>query len=342
VLRDGVDHDLHLTGGAAPVEQADSVGSEYTSFVSGGVRLRAVVTSPKDSEGKRLPGLLIVSALRSPQLIGSSFHSLTRTLAHRAARAGFRVLRFELRGFGDSEGEDYHTTDFETEVADNAAALEYLAARPDVIGSRVIVYGHSTGGMEAAVLAARGKAAGLIVSCTIGRTFLERTADTIRLQATLGGNQPEQVDASVNRYLSFSAAILHGAPTEQLRNDSTFAGFFNERGRIMDDRTIDFWRQQLGLSLGGTYSRVRCPTLILYGASDFLTSLACHERIRDVMTASGNPDVTLAVIPACDHAYSWAQDQGEAFRNQQAGGFKENPAAIGRIVDWLRGQAAGS
>lgn len=97
VVRGGEEKTLRFVANAAPEERADSVLTEYTSFTSQGVRLRAVVTSPPGSEGQRLPAVLLASALGSPQLIGGSFRSSTRTLAHRVARSGFRVLRFELR-----------------------------------------------------------------------------------------------------------------------------------------------------------------------------------------------------------------------------------------------------
>ncbi len=335
VLRSGTRHDLRIVAAALPVERADSLEIAYTSFIARGTRLRAVLVSPPGSKGRRLPAILLVSALHSPQLIGVPFPSLGRDLAYRLARGGFRVLRFELRGFGDSEGEDYRTTDFEGEVSDNLAAVECLARRPDVDPQRIFVFGHSTGGMEAAVLAARRPLAGLIVSATVGRTYLERMAETLRLQGQLAGDPDSTIDGTVRAYTQFAYAILHGEPAADLQRDTTFARFFNSAGRIMDDRTVEFWRQQLGLDLGATYARIRCPVLILYPESDFLTQLACHERIRDVLDRAGNPDVTLRVIPETDHAYSRARDAREAYANQRSGTVRPNPAPGDTIAAWL-------
>ena len=335
VLRSGARRDLRVVAAALPVERADSVEIEYTSFSSHGIRLRAVMASPRGSGGRTLPAVLLVSALHSPQLIDVPFPSLSRDLACRLARGGFRVLRFELRGFGDSEGEDYRGADFETEVGDNLAALEYLARRPDVDPARTFVFGHSTGGMEAAVVASRRPLAGLVVSATIGRTYLERMAETLRLQGQLAGDPDSVVDATVRVYTQFASAILRGEPAADLRSDTTYARFFNGAGRIMDDRTVEFWRQQLGLDLAATYARIKCPVLIVYPGSDFLTQLACHERLRDVLLAAGNEDVTLRVIPGTDHAYSRARDAGEAYANQRSGTVHPNPAPGDTIAAWL-------
>ena len=335
VVRAGNPHKLRIVAATLPPERADSVVIEYTAFSARGVRLRAVMASPPDAGARRLPGILLISALNSPQLIGVPFPSLSRDLAYRLARSGFRVLRFELRGFGDSEGEDYRTTDFESEIEDNLAAFDYLAGRSDVDPRRIFVFGHSTGGMEAAVVAARRPLAGLIVSATIGRTYFERMAETLRLQGRLAGDPEPEIDRTVRDYIRFASAILRGGTGAELQRDSTFARFFNAAGRIMDDRTVGFWRQQLGLGMAEVYSGIKCPVLIVYPASDYLTQLACHERIRDVLLAAGNGDVTLRVIPGTDHAYTRAADVRAAFENQRRRSFEGNPAPGDSIVSWL-------
>lgn len=336
VLREGARRVFPMIAAAAPEEAADSLDIEYASFKSGGVRLRAVLAAPRGSAGRRLPAVLMVSALGSPQLMATPGYSAGRQLAHDLAGAGFRVLRFELRGAGDSEGEDFRTTDFETEVGDNVAAFDYLAGRPDVEPKRVFVYGHSTGGMEAAVLAGRRSPAGLITSCTIGRTLLERMLETVRLQGQLAGHSGAATDRAVTGYALLSAAILRGATAGELQRDTTFAPYFNAAGRIMDDRTVEFWRQQLSLPMAEAYERVQCPTLVVWAASDFLTQRACHERIRDVLVGAGNPDATLCVIPGADHAYSPARDFQEAWANYQSRAFRRNPDAPVPLVEWLR------
>jgi pimeloyl-ACP methyl ester carboxylesterase len=335
ILHGGEHRTVRVVAGGSPEETSDSLDIGYTSFTTGGVRLRAVLASPRGSAGKRLPAVLMVSALGSPQLMATPGYSATRQTAFDLASAGFRVLRFDLRGFGDSEGEDFRTTDFETEVGDNVAAFDYLASRPDVDPKHVFVYGHSTGGMEAAVLAGRRRPGGLIVSCTIGRTMLERMLETVRLQNRLGGQSETTADRDANTYVQFSAAIMRGATAEELRRDSTFAQFFNAAGRIMDDRTVEFWRQQLNLPLAAVYERVKCPTLVVWAASDFLTQFACHERIRDVLVGAGNPDVTLRVIPAADHTYSPARDFQDAWENYHGRGFRKNPDAMVPLMEWL-------
>ncbi len=68
------------------------------------------------------------------------------------ADAGFVVLRFDFYGSGDSDGEFDEFT-LRTEVADAAAALDWLAGQPGLDMNRIGVVGLSMGGGVTALLA---------------------------------------------------------------------------------------------------------------------------------------------------------------------------------------------
>ena len=336
LIRDGEYLKLNLVLQVFPEEKDESLDIEYTSFETDGVNLRAVISSPLNSKNKKLPAVLLVSALSSPRLIGVAFRSATRELAYDLSKAGFRVLRFELRGFSESEGEDYRTLDFKTESDDNLAALDYLMTRKDVDGSKVFIYGHSTGGMIAAILASKRKTAGVIPSCTMGRTFFERAMETLRVQGEFSGKTPAEIDDMLKDFINLLVPISQGESLSSIiKRLPDLAKFVNENNRIMDDRNIDYWRQQLNLNLPLIYSSIEEPALVIYAASDYLTLLACHEHIKDVMVASDNKDVTLSVIENLDHAYSFANSKKESYQNYHTRNFKTNLEAHKQIIDWL-------
>lgn len=336
LFRDGKEQQIPLVMTPYPREKFDDVSVEYTSFPTGKLNLRAVILSPTDSENKKLPAVLLVSALGSPRLAAIPGYDLARNLAQTVARKGFRVMRFELRGYGDSEGDDYRTQDWNTEVSDNLCALDYLMQRKDVDNKKVFVFGHSTGGQIAAILAGSRDVAGLITSSTIGRTLYERSLETLRIQGELRGDSPAQIDRtlkafvdlleSVSRDETLDAAVAHNPDTTR---------FVTSSKRIMDDRTGPYWKQQIALNLPEIYGKVKAPVLIIHGTSDFLTTSNCHKHINDVLKASGNKDVTLADIPNMDHRYSVAADMRESFEHYKTGDFKPLDAPFSTISEWL-------
>ncbi len=80
-----------------------------------------------------------------------SGHLFSQAARH-LAKAGFAALRFDFYGSGNSDGDFAEMTVF-TEVADAAAALDWLSAHPDLDTTRAGVVGLSLGGCVTALLA---------------------------------------------------------------------------------------------------------------------------------------------------------------------------------------------
>lgn len=72
--------------------------------------------------------------------------------ARALAAAGFAALRFDFYGSGDSDG-DFEEFTIDSELADAAAALDWLSAQPNIDAGRIGVIGLSLGGAIAALLA---------------------------------------------------------------------------------------------------------------------------------------------------------------------------------------------
>jgi pimeloyl-ACP methyl ester carboxylesterase len=70
------------------------------------------------------------------------------------AKQGFQVLALDYSGYGFSGGKATR----DNLLIDGNTTLKYLAARPDVKGTKLIIYGQSMGGHLAAVLAQQNEA----------------------------------------------------------------------------------------------------------------------------------------------------------------------------------------
>ena len=109
-------------------------------FYSEGVRLAGDIYLPADlAAGERRAGIVLCHGYTGVRNIYLPDNA--RVLAE----AGYVVLNFDYKGWGDSEGPKTRLAPH-SRVADVMAALSFLGARPEVDASRLGLYGTSYGG----------------------------------------------------------------------------------------------------------------------------------------------------------------------------------------------------
>ncbi len=125
--------------------------------VPGGLAIPATVCSPDSLrlEG-RAPALLIYPGHGTVEQAVGSGHSALDGAAVAIAREGFVVMAVEGRGFGELSEADHLRLDSAARllgrtwmgftIQDGLCALDYLAARPDVLADRIAVTGIGMGG----------------------------------------------------------------------------------------------------------------------------------------------------------------------------------------------------
>ncbi len=113
-----------------------------------GVTLKATYMSP----GQPGPAMLLIHQCNMDR-------SSWSVIAPQLVEAGVHVLTMDLRGFGDSGGENFRTSGFpaflKTSTADVDMAYAYLVSQSGVDATRVAVGGASCGAMLTASLASR-------------------------------------------------------------------------------------------------------------------------------------------------------------------------------------------
>jgi fermentation-respiration switch protein FrsA (DUF1100 family) len=144
------DQDHWLPQDPAQLLVADPSKREPASFESDGLRLAAhLYRPPQAAEAERTPGIVMAGPVSSVK---------EQTLPHygeRFAAAGYTVLTFDPRGFGESEGEPRFHYDPWRIVSDYVNAAAYLMAREDVDKARVAAVGVCMGGGFALATSAR-------------------------------------------------------------------------------------------------------------------------------------------------------------------------------------------
>lgn len=127
-----------------------------------GINLSGTLTLPEKSW--EAPCVILITGSgpqnRDEELMG---HKPFLVLSDYLTRHGIAVLRFDDRGFGESEGESYNATsaDFAEDVE---AAVSYLRNHKGINGSEIGLIGHSEGGIIAGIVAAKDPKIAFVVS----------------------------------------------------------------------------------------------------------------------------------------------------------------------------------
>lgn len=146
---------------------------EQVRFYSHGAALAGTLMLPEGaSEGRPVPAVV-----QGPGWLGLRDARLYAPYHEGLLAAGFAVLIFDYRGFGDSEG-DATFLDPMAQVEDWRSAITYLETRPEIDADRIGVFGSGgTGGGNAVVVGGldeRVKAVVSQVPIADGRDWLRR------------------------------------------------------------------------------------------------------------------------------------------------------------------------
>ena len=154
--------------------------------------LAGTITLPKDKNN--VPAIVLVSGSgpqnRDEEMMG---HRPFWVLADYLTNLGYAVLRYDDRGTFDSEGDFSAATTLDF-AGDASAAVYYLKKRPEVDSTKIVVVGHSEGGLIANILGASIPSLSGIVS--LAGTSI-RGDSILRIQTKLiaestGGNGAQQ------------------------------------------------------------------------------------------------------------------------------------------------------
>ena len=122
--------------------------SQRTGFYSGGTWCAATLHRPAKATAETLPAILMLHGW------GGIQDALTVSYYEEFTRAGYVVMTFDYRGWGDSAGLPRHVISARQRVADGDAALAFLKSQPGIDPRRIVLWGSSCGGGHVVELAA--------------------------------------------------------------------------------------------------------------------------------------------------------------------------------------------
>ncbi len=315
------------------------------------IQLGATITLPADTG--RVPAILLITGSgaqdRDETIAG---HKPFWVIADHFSRRGYAVLRVDDRGVGQSGGNTANSTsaDFVTDVR---ASIAYLKQHPDIDPKRIVLMGHSEGGLIAfmtAAVARRDVAA--VVSLAgpglpMSELLLQQISDIAQQQGM--GEKYLEIGKKFNETLfdfiikdkkdkmkandllekirpHFDALSAEERDSLELNEASllqSIAQLFNP-----------WFRYFIKIDPTPYIKKTSCPILALNGSKDIQVAAAPNlEAICRIARQARHRDVTCTEIPDLNHLFQTCN----SCTIQEYGELEEtfSPAVLKAIDTWL-------
>lgn len=265
------------------------------------------------------------------------------------AKEGFVTLRIEKSGLGDSFlTPECESCDLMDEIENFRAGLLKLLSLPYVNPEKVIIVGHSMGGIIAPALSASHPVAGVAVYGTTAKSWFEYQIEMYRVQNLLAGMEPLEYEKSItDQYELNYRFFVKKEPLELLAADPAHEEvlrthwMYDGKGRIYS-RNAEYWRQIQDVNHLENWKNTTARVLVQYGESDFQAfSRADHEQIVRTVNYYRPGTATLQVFPLTDHYYARSGTMQEAFDLFASGQYQQlfdayNPDVGTGLIQWSK------
>jgi dienelactone hydrolase len=232
-----------------------------------------------------------------------------RPYADGFARAGIVALTFDRRGTGGSTGDSASAT-YADLAEDGAAAVRFLASRPDVDSNRVAVWGLSQGAMLAPRVA-QGAPVSTIVAVSAPGVPLGAIAayqDSVRVRAAGFGDAEAGEAAALDRALQRDLRAAN--PRDSLESRLAAAQrtrwarvtALPERAPSEEERRGWYWGGR-NEDVLAPWRTTRVPVLLVYGGADWnLPAQLSDSLITRALLAARAPKFSSLIYPFANHA----------------------------------------
>jgi pimeloyl-ACP methyl ester carboxylesterase len=295
-----------------------------------GLQLRTYTTAPPG--GTRLPGIFVVGWLSCDSVaIRDNPRGVDRLVQDVVRTSGALVFRVDKPGVGDSQG-DCARTDFATELDGYRRAFAVFRTHPRLDPRRIVLLGISNGGGFSPLVAQDAAAAGYVSVGGWSKTWFEHMIDLERRRLVLSGTEVGSATPALKALAEFHAAYLFEklTPAEVAERRPHLKGVWYDEPDSQYGRPARFYHQLQDLDLAAAWSKVRAPTLVVWGEYDWIMDRSDQEQIVRLV----GPSARLLVVPRADHSLTQHPDEKAAFKNMGRGEYAA--AAAQEILAFLR------
>ena len=282
---------VDLASSTSRTEIYSNPGDEPVTIPAEGFNLGATLTRPRMATAARLPAVILLSGAAVTDREGFALGVPTfGQLAGALADAGFLVVRFDKRGYGQSGGRSESAT-IDDHATDARSVYRWLSRRRDVDPKRIALVGHSEGVWVALLAAGREKKFAAVValagpSSKGSDLVLEQQQQALDLlQLT-----PEQRAQRVALQKQIQAAVLTGK------------GWDAVPANIRKEADTPWFQSVLRFDPAKALDDVRQPLLILHGDLDRQVPATHAERLADLARKeSKSKSIELVIVRGVNH-----------------------------------------
>ena len=290
-------------------------------------KLGVIINKP-DGE-KSMPAMLFIPGYTCSSIDNLSDNHPYKRIIDAFNQAGFVTLRIEKSGLGDSQNTPAcESCDLLDEIANFEVGLQKLKSLPYVDTSKIIIFGHSMGGIIAPAIGAKNGVAGVVVYGTTAKSWFEYQIEMVRIQNQLAGLDPIAHEQSVrDQYeLNYRYFVKKESLTDIAKDSLSLQALITTfqydpiNGRLFG-RNAEYWRQIQDINHLENWKNIQAQVLVQYGESDFQAfSRADHEQIVNTCNYYNEGSAALHVFPLTDHYFAKSgtmQDAYDKFMNRQ-------------------------
>ena len=287
------------------------------SFESGSETLGGDLVLP-DGEGP-FPALLTVAGTGPQNRYGDMVlpdgevksHPRHEWVGDQLAASGIAQLRYDKRGVGESTGGGIGPGDppgdrdeyanVLTDVQDALSALEFLASRPEIDASRVVVMGTSAGVYFACIAARQTDIPSGYILWGGVHMDLADFGDLIYNRAldyrARGDREREVVDTYAGEFVERARrwpSVVAAARDGKDRYE------WEEGGEVRGESIVRT-RQEIEIPYPEQFRHIQKPAMVIHGDQDMNVPVSEAPAVARALEDAGNANVTLTIVPGADH-----------------------------------------
>lgn len=326
-------------------------------------RVEEVLVTNPEEPGVTLSGTLTLPGSKKPRatviLISGSGpqdrdetifdHKPFLVIADYLTQAGFAVLRCDDRGVGKSTGDFDSATTVEF-ASDIRAMVAFLRQYPSIDPDRIVLCGHSEGGLIAPMVAAGdSNIGGLILLAAPGVNGEQVLVSQAELILKASGVAADDIAKQLQQQRMMIDLALRNPPLERAEFESEAKRLL---GTQLPDNTLSteefdqlitqssaqltspWFRYFLTYEPSVALKKIRCPTLVLNGELDLQVEAELNVKaIESVFQETGFMTYEVQVLPRLNHVFQTAETGSPT----EYSGIEEtfSPIALKAMGEWL-------